>query len=368
MTIEDLALTFIRGLGVRGAAHLIDTYGSAEDVFRTSAYRLKSEVGLRDDVIKSITSGEGFAEAKQEIAYCRKHGICMVAATDPEYPQLLRETSDRPHILFVKGNVEALNMRTLSMVGTREMSPSGQNVTNRLIDGLATSLNDLCIVSGLAYGIDAACHRSAINYDIPSIAVLANTLPEVSPAAHRQLADDIIKHDGAIVSELSSQSKQNGKLFIARNRIIAGMSMGVVVVESPCSGGSMATAEIADSYNRIVMAVPGRITDSTSFGTNNLIRSGKARLIITANDIIEDMDWGDATINKSSSLDTTEELPDLKPQERVILDAFNDNSELDLDQLLNKSGYTIGELMMILMDLELKGLVRTLPGQKYEKI
>jgi DNA processing protein len=130
----------------------------------------------------------------------------------------------------------------------------------------------------------------------------------------------------------------------------------------------MATAEIADSYNRIVMAVPGRITDSTSFGTNNLIRSGKARLIITANDIIEDMDWGDATINKSSSLDTTEELPDLKPQERVILDAFNDNSELDLDQLLNKSGYTIGELMMILMDLELKGLVRTLPGQKYEKI
>jgi DNA processing protein len=130
----------------------------------------------------------------------------------------------------------------------------------------------------------------------------------------------------------------------------------------------MATAEIADSYNRIVMAVPGRITDSTSFGTNNLIRSGKARLIITANDIIEDMDWGDATINKSSSLDTTEEHPDLKPQERVILDAFNDNSELDLDQLLNKSGYTIGELMMILMDLELKGLVRTLPGQKYEKI
>ena len=368
MTIEDIALLYVQGLGARGVAHLIDHYGSAEAVYSASVDSLIADAGLRRDIAEGIVNGEGMSMAKREVEYCRRHGISMLAATDSEYPTPLGEILDRPHVLFVKGNIEALSQPTISMVGTREMSPSGQHVTNRLIEDLASEVGGFTIVSGIAYGVDATCHRAAIAHSVPSVAVLANALPEVNPTPHRQLADDILKNGGALISELTSQSRQNGKHFIARNRIIAGLSMGVVVIESQASGGSLSTASLADGYGRTVMAVPGRITDTTSFGTNNLIRAGMARLILTARDIISDMDWERYCVK-----DKAVEKPDIKEQnldanEIAVFEQFNSAEQLDMQQLISATGLTIGQLMMTLMGLELKGLIRTLPGQRYERI
>lgn len=368
MTIEDIALLYVQGLGSRGVAHLIDHYGSAEAVYSASVGSLVADMGLRKDIAEGIVNGEGISMAKREVEYCRRHGIFMVAATDNEYPAPLRETLDRPHILFVKGEIEALSQPTLSMVGTREMSPSGQHITNRLIEDLASQVERFTIVSGIAYGIDAACHRAAITHKVPSVAVLANALPDVNPTPHRQLAEDILKNGGALVSELTSQSRQNGKHFIARNRIIAGLSMGVVVVESQASGGSLSTAALADGYGRTVMAVPGRITDTTSFGTNNLIRSGMARLILTAKDIISDMDWERYCVEGKESKAEAVEVATFDANEQLIFEQFNSTEQLDIQQLMGATGLTIGQLMMALMSLELKGVIRTLPGQRYERV
>ena len=368
MTIEDIALLYVPGLGARGIVHLMDHYGSAEAIYATPMGALMADAGLRRDVAEEIVSGAGISSAKSEVAYCRKHGIYMVAATDRDYPELLRETVDRPHILFIQGDVEALSAPTLSMVGTRDMSPSGQHMTDMLIEGLASAVDRFTLVSGIAYGIDAACHRAALRHRIPSVAVMANSLPDINPTPHRQLAEDILKNGGAIISELSSQSRQNGKHFIARNRIIAGLSMGVVVVESPASGGALSTADLADGYGRAVMAVPGRATDTSSFGTNNLIRSGKARLVMTAQDIICDMDWERYCIKSIAEAMQERDEVELTAEEEALIEQFKSVEQPDLQQLLAATGFTIGELMMLLMNLELKGLIRTLPGQRYERI
>jgi DNA processing protein len=367
MVIEDLALLFIRGLGSRGVVHLIDHFGSAEAIYGASLHTLINDAGLRKDVAERIIAGEGMREAEQEIRYCQKHNICAIAATDDDYPELMRETSDRPHVIFVKGNINALHQHTLSMVGTREASPSGLHVTDKLIGDLAKQIDDLCIVSGLAYGIDSACHRAALSHGATTIAVVADTLPNVSPAPNRNLAEEILRNGGAIVSELHSQSKQNGQLFIARNRIIAALSMGTIVVESPASGGSLATAEIADSYNRTVMAIPGRITDSSSFGSNNLIRTGKARMILTANDIIEELGWTTSQ-PVDEECDNGINLDGLTPSELLIYNALNSATSLNWAELTTTTGLTMGELAMVLMDMELKGYIRCLPGKRYERI
>lgn len=366
MTLEDLALIFVRGIGSRGAAHLVDHFGSAEEVYAASRAALIDDAKLRPELAERILAGEGMREAKSEVEYCRRHDIRIIAATDTEYPTPLRETSDRPHVLFVRGNVEALSMRTLSMVGTREVSPSGIHVADKLIGDLAESIDDLCIVSGLAYGVDGACHRAALSHGATTVAIVASILPEVTPTPHRALAEDIVRSGGAIVSELHSETKQNGNLFLARNRIIAGMSTGIVVVESPATGGALSTAEMADSYGRTVMAVPGRITDGTSFGTNNLIRCGKARLILTAQDIIDDLGWKPTA--KHPTREVEPEDDDLTPNERLILSAFDSATTLDHAAMLAATGLSIGELAMEMMELELKGRIRALPGKRYEKV
>lgn len=365
MTLCDLTLTMTPGLGVKGTAHLLECFASADEIFAASAGELISRASLREDVARRIASGEGMRAARREAEYCRRHDIRMVASTDEEYPPLMRLTPDYPHVIYVRGNVEALRLRTLSMVGTREISPSGQNLCDRLVKDLAERVPDLCIVSGLAYGVDAACHRAALAYGARTVAVVANALPDVTPAPHRRLAEEIVSHGGAIISELHSQTRQNGSYFLARNRIIAAMSQGLVVVESPSAGGSLATAAMADSYDRTVMALPGRATDNASRGTNLLIRNHKARLIMTADDIIEDMMWQSADAGASAAANRSGIV--LSAAEATLLACFAEG-EIDADRLADASGLSPGELSQMLMELELKGAVRSLPGRRYEKI
>lgn len=299
------------------------------------------------------------------MAYCRRNHIEIIASTDPDYPPLLRETPDFPAVLYVMGERRVLSQRCLTIVGTRQATPYGQTMCSRLIDGLAERVPRLCIVSGLAFGIDVAAHRAALAAKVPTVAVLANALPGVSPAQHAGVARDILAGGGALVTELHSQSKQKGNFYLARNRILAGLSAGCIVVESPDSGGSLFTAHCADSINRTVMAVPGRATDRSSAGTNHLIRNRKAQLVLSADDVIRELMWDlgedPATFRPSAP------TPELTAGETQLLGHFTDDP-VDLETLAARSGLDPGELAALLVGLELSGAIRQLPGNRYMKL
>lgn len=366
MTIEDIALQMTPGIGVKGAVHLLEVFGNAQRIFAASADELTQTAELRPDLALQILRRTGFAAAEKELTFCRRNAITAIASTDPEYPSLLREIPDYPHVLYIKGNVEALIGRCVSLVGTREATPYGQLMCNRLVEGLSAQVPGLCIVSGLAFGIDAAAHRAALAAGVRTVAVLANSLPGVSPTQHTALAGDILDHDGALVSELHSQVKQKGTAYLSRNRIIAALSTGCVVVESPNSGGSLVTAHCADNYNRTVMAVPGRATDRASAGTNLLIRNRKAQLVLSAEDIVRELMWDfgcdPATLRPRPS--TTQ----LTPDEAQLLAYFTTSDPLPTERLGELCGRNPGELATLLVGLELAGAVRQLPGNSYIKL
>lgn len=362
MTIEDIAITFVPLLGPKGAAHLIGLFGSAAAVYAASADELIGRAELNERIARSIAARAGMREAEREADYCRRNGIVPVASTDVEYPQLMRHTPDCPAVLYVRGNVAALGKRALAFVGTRSMSAYGNAMCGNLIGGLARIAPDTAVVSGLAYGIDAAAHRAALEAGMTTVAFVANALPQVTPPAHERLAGEIVSAGGAIVSEVSSQSRQNGRLYIPRNRLIAAMSAATVVVESPETGGSLSTAAFADGYGRSVLAVPGRATDTRSRGTNALIRNRMASLVTSAEDIAAELMW---------ELDIAQAAPAREPSaqsdgERRLLSCLG-GEPVTAEDLMQASGLTAGELSLMMMNLELSGAVRRLPGKRYEK-
>lgn len=366
MKIEDLALVMTRGLGAKGVVHLLDVYGDAESVFSASERELVERAELREDVARAIVERSGWRAAEREAEYCYRHDITAVASTDAEYPALLREIPDYPHIIYVRGDVGALSRRCVSMVGTRRMTPYGERVCSELVAGLATRVPDLCIVSGLAFGVDSAAHRAALLYKVPTVAVVANPLPGVTPTQHTALAEDIIAKGGAIVTELASSTPQKGCYYISRNRIIAALGCGTVIVESHSGGGALTTAQFADDYNRSIMAVPGRIFDSASSGTNHLIRSRRAQLVASADDIINELMW--ELDMPAKSVVSNDPTIDLTPDEKGLLCCFRTSDPLSVSELMELSGMSSGELSVLLMSLELAGAVRLLPGNRYEKL
>ena len=348
MTIEDIALQMTPGIGLKGAVHLLEQFGDARSIFAASADELVGDAELRPEAAQQILRRKGFPAAEKELDHCRRNGITAIASTDAEYPPLLREIPDYPHVLYVRGSIEALSSRCISVVGTREATPYGQTACNRLVEGLAERVPGLCVVSGLAFGIDVAAHRAALAAGVPTVAVVANPLPGVTPAQHTDVARDILAHGGALVTELHSQSKQNGNFYLARNRIIAGLSAGCIVVESADTGGSLYTAHCADAYNRTVMAVPGRITDRASA------------------DVIRELMWdlgeNPATLRAKPS------TPELTPDEAGLLGCFRTDDPLSVETLGELSGLNPGELATLLVGLELAGAVRQLPGNRYMKL
>lgn len=365
MTIEDIALQMTPGVGIKGAVHLLEIFGDAQHIFAATQEELIEAADLRPDIARQIVRRKGFPAAEKELAYCRRHDIAALCSTDPEFPPLLREIPDYPHVLYIKGDPQALRKRCISIVGTREATPYGQIMCNRLIEGLAAAVPELCIVSGLAFGIDVAAHRAALAAGLATAGVVANPLPGVTPAQHAAVARDMLEHGGALVSELHSQTRQNGTGYLARNRIIAALSAGTVVVESPARGGSLVTAQYADGYNRTVMALPGRATDRMSAGTNHLIRHRKALPVCSAADIVEELQW-ELDIAPRQHLQPTAQQ--LTPDEAGLLGCFRTDDPLPVGTLAVLSGLNPGELTTLLVGLELSGAVRQLPGNRYMKL
>ncbi|MBR5454472.1 MAG: DNA-processing protein DprA [Rikenellaceae bacterium] len=363
MLLESIALSFVPGLGARGAVHLLECFGSAEAVYAASEQEIIERADLRQDIARAIVQRRGFSEAEREIAYCSRNGITPVSSDDKAFPSLLREIDDYPTVIYVCGSVEALSRPSVAFVGTRKMSSYGQRMCEEFISSLKELVPEVSIVSGLAYGIDGASHRAALMAGATTVGVLANVLPSVAPVANERLAAEIVSRGGALVTELNSQTKQNGRYFIPRNRIIAALSAGVVVVESAESGGSLSTAAFADGYNRQVMAVPGRVSDGNSRGCNMLIRNRKAQMVLSGEDIVRELQW-ELGLEQEPSV-APAALP-LTDAEQAFVELF-DSEPLGIDELAERSGLSAGELTLMLMNLELSGAVRTLPGKRYEK-
>ena len=364
MKLDELALTFVPDLGSRGIVHLMDIYDSAESIYAQKEHNLIVCAELRGDIAKRITQRVGYAEAEREIRYCEEHGITVTSYNDSSYPPLLREVADRPHVIYSMGDLEALQSNhILSVVGTRRISSYGEGVCAKLIPELAEMYPDLVVVSGLAFGVDAAAHRAALAAGVRTVGVIANKLPDVIPAQHRNLAKDMLSNGGAIITELHSQSKQNGAYYIPRNRIIAGVAQGLFVVESPANGGSLSTAKAADAYSRTIMALPGRITDSRSEGTNHLIKTNIAQLVTSAEDIAKAMGWEIPGAMPEKMHFAPHEVT---PKERVVYDVVADSSDgVTMDKIADKTALSVAEVSAILLNMELSGMVRQLPGRVY---
>jgi DNA processing protein len=366
MNINDIALTLESGVGIKTATLLIGEFGSADAVYTASAAEIVRRTGLRDALAQQLTRREAHRAAEREFAYLEKHGLTAIVSTDGEYPTLAREMNDPPHVLYVRGNVDALSLRCVSMVGTRRLSTYGQTMCDRLVRQLSERVPDLCIVSGLAFGIDVHCHRAALRYGVPTVAVVANTLPEVTPTQHADVARDIVSHGGAIVSECNTHSKQTGDFYLSRNRIIAGLSEGTVVVEAPFESGAMSTAELATGYNRTVMAVPGRATDESAFGTNLLIKSERAAMVCSGEDIIRTLAW-DLYVPEVGEKPRPAPTG-LSADAAGLLGCFQSGNAISVDALGELTALPHTALAPLLLELEFAGRVRRLPGGTYEKI
>lgn len=342
-----------------------DKGANAEQFFSLPTKELINKLGIQaDHAFDKIAREEAVAMALQEYKRISQHNITPLYVLDEDYPQNLAEIDDPPVILYKLGEAPLDGDHFLSVVGTRKPTPYGLDFCNRIVTEVSEYFPDAVIVSGLAYGIDAAAHAKAIEKGLTTIAVVAHGLNMIYPAANRALAKEIIRKGGAILSEYPFGTKPFKPNFLARNRIVAGISQATLVVESNIKGGAMSTANYAFLYNREVMALPGRSSDDLSSGCNLLIRKNKAQLIECAADLIETTHWQPLNIKVDANQRNL--FPELEGTAKFIYEILKYNPEpLQFDQLLQKTGLTAPTLMPIINELEFDGIIIRHPGNRF---
>lgn len=368
---EWIALNMTPGVGPRAAARLLERFGSAEGVFgalRSELERLR----LRPEAVESIALRDRFAEAARELERVREiEDADVLVLDDGAYPALLREIPDPPVTLYVRGRwVECLDAPCVGIVGSRRCSAYGQNVALSLARELAS--RGVTIISGLARGIDAAAHRGALEASGRTVAVLGTGLDEVYPRDHRKLAAEILERGGALVTQFPLGTPPVAENFPYRNRIISGLSLGVVVVEASENSGSLITARLALEQGREVFAVPGSITSRYSFGTNFLIKGAGAKLVQAWQDVVAefppeiaaDILPPESGKKRGAGRSGESTLPaDLSEAERAVLKLLTTDEPVQIDSLSEASGHAVAELSGVLLSLEMRDLIRQLPGR-----
>ena len=357
-----IALGLIPGLGPVTAKSVIAYSGGVEKVFSASKQELMKAPGIGAYVASKIIEGRNnLTQAENEVRFLTKNNIKPLFYLDEDYPFLLKQCPDAPLIIFVKGELDLNKRKIISVVGTRNATLHGKEICNKLIKTLSESGHNPIIVSGLAYGIDICAHKAALKYGLDTIAVFAHGFDRVYPTAHKNIASSI-KEKGAIITEFISGSKFERQNFLRRNRIIAGLSQATVVVESAKKGGSLVTADIANSYNREVFAVPGRLDDTYSEGTNWLIKTHKAVLLQTAADIEYILNW-EQSKHKISQKSLFIELSE---DEKLIANILQKQNKPIIDDICKNTLMTMSKVSSLLLEMEFKGAVRSLPGKIYE--
>lgn len=356
----NIALSFLPGIGPVLAKNLVSYCGSAEAVFKQKKSQLIKVPSVGEKMAESIVQQNVFSLAEKECMFIDKYNIQAIAYTDALYPKRLLHCNDSPILLYVKGNANLNYKKTISIVGTRKATKYGRDFVEQLIEELADT--DIQIISGMALGIDAQAHKAALKFNKNTIGVLGHALNTMYPPEHKSLAVEMIEKGGALLSEYPSDNKMHPSNFPMRNRIVAGMSDAVIVVESGIKGGAVITANIANSYNRDVFALPGRYKDKYSSGCNFLLKTFKANLIENASDLLQQMGWIEN--NKPKKIQRELAL-DLNETEQNIVNALKDVDYLETDLLSVKTNLSGSKLAAHLLELELRGIIQSLPGNRY---
>ena len=361
--VSQIALSMIPGLGPTSCRKLLETY-PGQDIFALPPSELKLAFGSHRILVEAIRNKSTHARAEQELQLAEKHGMRVLFCTDADYPQRLNreDTTDCPVVLYVLGEADLNAERAVAVVGTRRATNQGHDQTDRLVGQLVPLAPS--IVSGLAYGIDTAAHTAALDHGLPTVAVLGHGLDQIYPHSNRGLAKRILGQGGALVTEYPMGTAINPRYFPARNRIIAALADATVVVEASEKGGALITAAIATSYHRDVFAVPGRLSDPYSRGTNNLIATQRALLLRDADDIADYMGWPRTQAQGTKA--QTDLFPALTRDAQRLYDLLKNRQPMLLDELVNLSGMSLPRVAGILFELEMQKLVRTLPGGLYQ--
>ena len=360
--LYEIALTFVQGIGDVTGKKLVAYCGGAEAVFCETKKALAKIPNITENVVKSIMSKDVMARAEAELLFVEKNGITPLFYLDTQYPKRLQHCHDSPMLLYYKGEANLNTEKVVGVVGTRNISEYGKYITENIIGELAA--DNVLIVSGLAYGVDAAAHRAALKYDLATVGVLGHGMQTIYPAENRKLSQKMLEK-GGVLTEFISGTKPDRENFPQRNRIVAGMVDCLIVIESALKGGAMITADIANSYDREVFAVPGRVGDIYSEGCNCLIRTNKANLVTSANDIRYVMRWDVDTkvVSKQMRL-----FRDFSEDEKKVMDAFGNNNIVHLDDIIVGSELSPSKIASVLLSLEFDGVLTALPGKRYQKL
>ena len=359
--ISTIALQMVSGVGPVMAKNLIAYCGSAKAVFTESKKHLKSIQGVGAALIDKIIAFKSFDQANAELQLCNKNQIDIIHYLSPDFPVRLKEIYDSPLILFRKGNFNLNAKRIVAIVGTRRMSDYGRKMTDKLIEQISDY--QPLIISGLAYGVDTQAHKASLKNQLSTLGVLGHGLGHIYPQENKGLSMQM-QENGGLLSEYIYSEKPIPAHFPHRNRIVAGLSDGLLIIETGRKGGALLTAELAHSYDRDVMAVPGKIGEEFSAGCNYLIKSNQAALVESGEDIAQILGW-DIDIKKSIPKKKLHELNGI-PLE--IYQLINKQDKMDFDTLSSDLQIPPSELSMILLSLELEGAIEALPGKHYRAL
>jgi len=361
--IEEIAFTRIPLVGPVTGRHLLTSFGSVSAVFTERKRALLAVPGIGEETASRILQATRyFEEAEAELDKLAGIGGRYLFFTDPDYPPRLRHLPDAPLVLYVRGRCDLQAERTLGIIGTRRPTAAGRALTESLVDALVGC--DVTVISGLAYGIDIAAHKRCLEAGLPTIAVMGSGLGTIYPDVHRSAALRMLE-DGGLVSEFGFDTGPDAVNFPMRNRIVAGLCDGLVVVESGVKGGSMITAVLANDYNKDVMACPGRPGDPATAGCNALVKRQLAHLVEGGEDVVELMNWHRRSRRQAFQTDL---FTGLAGDEREIYRLILEGPGKDIDTLAHESKKTPGELAATLLLLECKGAIRALPGKTYAAI
>ncbi|HVW62269.1 MAG TPA: DNA-processing protein DprA [Puia sp.] len=363
--LYHLALGKIPGIGPVYTRRLLHHFGEARDIFHATESTLSRIPGLGPKRAHDIAHFNSFAGLEKEQIFLDKYSIRSLFITEHDYPQRLLRCPDAPILLFFKGHADLNTARVISIIGTRSPSEYGRQMTEKFIKDMASLSSGVLVISGLAYGIDAVAHKAALRHHLPTVGVLGHGLDQVYPREHASLAREMLR-TGGLLTKFNISTAPDAYNFPIRNRIVAGLSDAVIVMETRSRGGSLLTVENALTYQRKIFAIPGRIADEKSAGCNTLIREGKARLLTDAAQLMEDMHWLPSAVpGGQTSLFPPAESSGLTENERSVLQLFSEKKTLSLTDILAHSRQEAGTLAITLLNLELLGRISTLPGKMY---
>lgn len=358
-----LALQRVKGIGDINAKKLISHCGSAKQVLTEKRQILEKINGIGSFTLKNLFDSANLKDAEKELQYIQKNNIETLYFKDKNYPERLKHCVDAPILFFKEGNFKLENQPIISIVGTRKVTSYGRDFCEKLISDLK-EYNPI-IVSGFAYGVDICAHKSALKNNLQTIGVLAHGFEEVYPKSHKKYVSEINKNGGFITDFWHNDELQREN-FLKRNRIVAGISEATIIIESAEKGGSLVTADIANSYSRDVFAVPGRSTDVYSKGCNDLIRRNQAAILTSANDLIEFLNW--ELVPKQPKVIQKQLFVELTEVEQLIYDFLLENGKQLLDLISLNCKLPIHQTTTLLFNLEMKGVVKPLPGKLFEAV